>query len=292
MSESDRLPLFVRAGFLWNKYGFKGRGHLARVIGRRFVRQGDYIVKTRHGAKLVVDLQNLDIYATIFNSGGEWESHIAKTCQRLLRKSDVFFDIGANAGCISLDTRAFLGDIVPMYLFEPQPSLSENIRKSISINRFDDVHVIEVLLGNYDGMGELYLTSHAIHASMIPREATFDKIALPICKVDTLVASGRCPPPDLIKIDTEGAELQILEGMRQTLIEHAPTILFEANSNMDRFGYGASDLLALISSTGDYDFYANLATGKLQRYEQQDQASDVLAVAGRHRNRIDQNWID
>ena len=292
MSGSVGLPVFVRAGFFWNKYGFKGRGHLARLIGRRFVRQGDYVVETKHGAKLVIDLKNLDIYATIFNSGGEWEPHIAKTCQRLLRTSDIFFDIGANAGCISLDTRASLGEDVRMYLFEPQPSLSSSIRKSITINRFKNIHVLEVLLGNHDGMGELYLTSHAIHASMIPREAAFDKIVLPICKVDTLVASGRCPPPDIIKMDTEGAELQILEGMRQTLVEHSPTILFEADANMNRFGYGASDLLALISSTGDYDFYANLATGKLQRYEQQHQASDVLAVASRHRHRIDQNWID
>jgi FkbM family methyltransferase len=178
-----------------------------------------------------------------------------------------------------------------MYLFEPQPSLSTSIRKSVSINRFNDIHVFEVLLGNYDGMGGLYLTSHAIHASMVPRESTFDKIALPICKVDTLVASGRCPPPDIIKMDTEGAELQILEGIRQTLMEYSPTILFEADSNMDRFGYGVSNLLALISSTGDYDFYANLATGRLQIYKQQ-QTSDILAVANRHRDRIDKHWIE
>ena len=32
------------------------------------------------------------------------------------------------------------------------------------------IQLFEVLLGNYDGTAELYLTSHAIHASMIPRE--------------------------------------------------------------------------------------------------------------------------
>jgi hypothetical protein len=108
MSDSDRVPALVRAGFFWNKYGFKGRGYLARLIGRRFAREGDYVVQTKHGTKLVMDLQNPDIYATIVNAGGEWEPHVAKTCQRLLRQSDVFFDIGANAGCISLDTRALI----------------------------------------------------------------------------------------------------------------------------------------------------------------------------------------
>jgi FkbM family methyltransferase len=291
MSELHRLSASVRAGFLWNKYGFKGRGYLTRLIGRKFARKGDYVVQTKHGAKLAIDLQNLDIYATIFNSGGEWEPHIARTCRRLLRKSDIFFDIGANAGCISLDTRAYVGEDVHMCLFEPQPSLSDSIRKSIAINRFNNVNVFEILLGNHDGMAELYLTSHAIHASMIPREEMFDKLVLPICRIDTLITSGRCSPPDLIKMDTEGAELQILEGMRRTLAEYTPTILFEADVNMDRFGYNVSDLLNLIASTGDYDFYANLPTGKLQPYEQQP-TSDILAVARRHRDRIDRSWID
>jgi FkbM family methyltransferase len=285
MTASCRLPTLMRVGFLWNKYGFKGRGYLPRLIGRRFLRQGNYIVTTKHGAKLAVDLTNLDIYATIFNAGGEWEPHIAQNCQRLLRINDVFFDIGANAGCISLDTRALVGEEVRMYLFEPQPSLSNTIRQSIAVNGFNNVQVFEVLLGSYDGTGELYLTSHAIHASMIPREKAFNKINLPIWKVDTLVATGRCPPPDIIKIDTEGAELQILDGMRNTLKDYSPTILFEADVNMNRFGFGAADLITVISSAGDYDFYATSASGRLQRYQRQ-QTSDILAVASRHRHRI------
>jgi hypothetical protein len=60
---------------------------------------------------------------------------------------------------------------------------------------------------------------------------------------------------------------------------------------MGRFGYSASDLLTLISSTGDYDFYVAFATGRLQIYGQQ-QTSDILAVASRHRHRINQNWLD
>lgn len=291
MSDCDRLPASLRAGFFWNRYGFKGRGYVPRLIGRRFAREGDYVMQTKHGAKLVIDLTNLDIYATIFNSGGEWEPHIAKACHRLLRHTDVFFDIGANAGCISLDARAALGADIRMCLFEPQPSLSNSIRKSIAANGFNNVQVFEILLGNYDGIGELYLTSHAVHASMIPREKTSDKLVLPVYRVDTLIASGRCPPPDVIKMDTEGAELQILEGMRRTLMERSPTILFEADINMNRFGYNVLDLLKLIGSTGNYDFYANLPTGKLQIYEQQP-TSDILAIASRHRHRVDKDWMD
>ena len=225
----NALPTLVRLAFLWNRCGFRARGYLPRLIGRKLVRKGEYVIKTKHGAKLVVDLDNLDIYGSIFNSGGEWEPHVARNCRRLLRKNDVFFDIGANAGCISLDTRALMGAGIKMYLFEPQPSLSNSIKKSIAINCFDDMQVFEFLLGNSDGDGELYLTSHAIHASLIPREKPIGSLTLPVWKVDTLIAARKCPPPDIVKIDTEGAELQILRGMRKTLEEYSPTVLFEAD---------------------------------------------------------------
>jgi FkbM family methyltransferase len=290
MPVRSALPAMVRVGFLWNRYGFRARGYLPRLIGRKLVRKGEYVIQTKHGAKLVVDLANLDIYATIFNSGGEWDGHIARNCQRLLRKNDVFFDIGANAGCISLDTRALIGAGTKMYLFEPQPSLANSIKRSIAINYFDDVQVFEFLLSNSDGHSDLYLTSHAIHASMIPREDPICKVTLAAWKVDTLVATGRCLPPDIVKLDTEGAELQVLQGMRKTLEEYSPTILLEADQNMIRFGYGAPDLIELIASAGDYDFYAVMSSGGLQRYAGQ-QSSDILAVASRHRSRIDRNWL-
>jgi FkbM family methyltransferase len=290
MSVYNALPPLVRVGFLWNRYGFRARGYLPRLIGRKLVRKGEYVIQTKHGAKLVVDIDNLDIYASIFNSGGEWEGHVARNCQRLLRKNDVFFDIGANAGCISLDTRALIGAGTKMYLFEPQPSLANSIKRSIAINCFDDVQVFEFLLGNSDGHSDLYLTSHAIHASMIPRENPVGKVTLAVWKVDTLVATGRCLPPDIVKMDVEGAELQILHGMRRTLEEHSPTILFEADQNMSRFGYSSSDLIELIASAGNYDFYAVLPSGSLQRYTGK-QSSDILAVASRHRSRINPKWL-
>jgi FkbM family methyltransferase len=285
---SDNLPLLLRTAFFWNKHGPRGRGYLPRLIGRKLAKQREYAIVTKSGARLLIDLDNLDIYATIFNQGGEWEPHVARTCQRLLRDNDVFFDIGANVGCISLDTKALKGDGIKIYLFEPQPSLSKAIRKSIEINQFKAVYVLDCLLSNYDGVGELYLASHAIHASMVPRETSGDKLKLPVWKLDTLISKGQCAPPDIVKIDTEGAELRILEGMRQTLEEHSPSLLFEADQNMDRFGYGADDLIHLISSANDYKFYTVLDDGNVQSYVRQARSDNILAIARRHQSRMEE----
>src|ERR1035441_9452908 len=42
-----------------------------------------------------------------------------------------------------------------------------------------------------------------------------------------MVVTEKCPPPDLIKIDVEGFELEVLKGLEQTLLKRHPTIIFE-----------------------------------------------------------------
>ena len=106
-----------------------------------------------------------------------------------------------------------------------------------------------------------------------------------------MVSRGQCAPPDIVKIDTEGAELKILNGMRKTLEEYSPSILLKADQNMDRFGYGADDLISLISSANDYKFYTLLDDGKLQSYVRKGRSDNILAIASCHQSRINKDWV-
>ena len=152
---------------------------MPRKIGQLYDLSTNYTIETAHGAKLRLDMSNLEVYAPIYNAQGRWEPHVVNTCVRMLRANEVFFDIGANAGIVTLETRMLLGETVSIFAFEPQPSLAESLRRSIVINAFTNVKVFECLLSNFDGSADLYLTSHSIHASMIPREHAFKKISCP-----------------------------------------------------------------------------------------------------------------
>jgi hypothetical protein len=73
--------------------------------------------------------------------------------------------------------------------------------------------------------------------------------------LDSLLEKGALAPPALIKLDVEGSELSVLRGAVRTLEAHQPYLIFEADENMQRFGYTKKELFELIRSAHDYTFY-------------------------------------
>jgi len=69
-----------------------------------------------------------------------------------------------------------------------------------------------------------------------------------VVAVDELVADG-LRAPDVVKIDVEGSELAVLEGMRETIRSHEPVIICELHATnvefverMDELGYRTQNL--------------------------------------------------
>ena len=76
-----------------------------------------------------------------------------------------------------------------------------------------------------------------------------EEIDVTVVSIDELVAAGAIPPPNVVKIDTEGAELQAIEGMRATIERHRPAIVCELHDTnaefcalMESLGYVLTNL--------------------------------------------------
>ncbi|SPE32313.1 hypothetical protein SBA5_970038 [Candidatus Sulfotelmatomonas gaucii] len=242
-------------------------------------------IKTRHGAALSVDYGNFDLYAHIYNSDGCWDANVMTCCERVLRPGDVFYDVGSSAGVFALDFAKSIPGLT-VFAFEPQPSLAKHIRLSIDANQFDRVKLLEILLGDKVGEGSLFLTSHSIHASTIPRERRYRELRLPLRTLDDLAAAGEVAPPDFIKIDVEGSELNVFKGAETMLQAHQPSIVFEADENMRRMGYATGDLLDLLTKAGPYTFFLIDAVGALTPLRKPYPFGNFLALSPRHAGRI------
>ena len=274
------IPATIRTAFWWNRHGFRGKAAIPKALGRLWGGAGLYIL-TRSGGKLSVDHRNLDVYAYIYNAGGHWDATVMNMCERLLRPGDVYYDIGANTGIFSIDAASAIRDL-RVYCFEPQPMLANNIKRSIDANQFDRVSCIECLLGREDGEQSLYLTSHSIHASIVPREAKFEKIDVRMRSLDSLVRSRQIEPPDIIKMDVEGAEIEVLTGASEVLAACEPSIIFEADENLLRVNKKVDDVISCINKIAPYQILRINEEGGLSSVDGKPSYGNYLALASKH----------
>jgi FkbM family methyltransferase len=282
---SESMPVIVRLAMWWAVHGIRGRSAVARTIGRWQSSDRSLFIKTRNGAALSVDYDNLDTYAPIYNEGGCWDANVMTCCERILRSGDVFYDIGSNTGLFALDMAKSISNLT-VFAFEPQPSLAKHIRRSIEANGFEQIKLQEVLLGKEEGESSLFLTSHSIHASVIPREEHSRELRRPLRTLDGMVAAGELAPPDVVKIDVEGSELRVFEGAETILKSSQPSIVFEADENMNRMGYSTDDLFALLEKAAPYTFFLIDKAGTPVPVARPYPLGNYLALSPRHKDRI------
>lgn len=165
-----------------------------------------------------------DGYAT-----GENELPVQETLATLLREGDVFFDIGANVGFMAVVGACLVGQSGRVFAFEPVPSNVTVIRRNLMLNRFSQVEVVAKAVSDHSGCEELILAQYSGGAALAVADAPPDamgSIDVLVTSVDDFIAGG-APAPHVVKIDVEGAEIQVLRGMTDTLQQHGPAVLFE-----------------------------------------------------------------
>lgn len=158
---------------------------------------------------------------------GFWESWVTTWLVNNIKKGDVFYDIGANAGYYSFIAHAYGADVEA---FEPNPVYAEMMRKTAQRNKLDNLNVHEVALSNYNGEailkipGELH-GSATLNALPVGYE-DFKGITVPVRSLDELDLSSEGRRV-IMKIDAESEEERIIEGAREFLRDSDSVILFE-----------------------------------------------------------------
>jgi FkbM family methyltransferase len=163
---------------------------------------------------------------------GEYECPVQNAVTSLVRGGDVFYDIGANVGFFSVLASRFVGPVGVVYAFEPVPANASMVERNARLNRLGNIEVMRVAVSHHTGKSELYLAHYAGGAALksagVPPDLA-GTIVVDTSSIDDLVNLRRIRPPDIVKIDVEGAELEVLHGMLQVLMEWTPKVILEVD---------------------------------------------------------------
>lgn len=204
-------------------------GSTARQAAVQAVRRSGWnlpvAVSAGIGKGLRIGLRN----ASADYHSGVNELPVQLALRHLLQEGDVFYDIGSNIGFFSLVAARLVG-AGRVYAFEPVIWNASCIRTNADLNRLDNICVICAAVGRETGTTDLLLTRHPGGATIARDEQPSDVLChtpVPVVAIDDLVASERIQPPSVVKIDVEGAELDVLRGMQATMAAHGPAIVCE-----------------------------------------------------------------
>ena len=148
------------------------------------------------------------------------------------RRRGAFADVGINLGQTLLLFR--LADRQKQYLgFEPNPEAIAYVNRVIRQNGYENCMVFPCGLAERTSMLSLYLPQGAHTGAMATLVADlrpgrrFDVQKVAVFRFDDLIEGVDNGPIDFIKLDVEGAELEVLRGMDTTIKRDRPTMLCE-----------------------------------------------------------------
>jgi FkbM family methyltransferase len=157
-----------------------------------------------------------------------YERPLIEWLKRTLSEGDVFWDVGANIGAVTLVAAKCSGRVVA---FEPDPRSFSRLTQHVEINGIDNVTLVNAALNETSGQASLTQAgeTNTGMSSMIPdRAAATTAVTVQTITADEYLLEQPAWAPSVMKIDVEGAEHLVLRGAR-TLLRSAKlrAVVFE-----------------------------------------------------------------
>lgn len=160
----------------------------------------------------------------------EFEPEMVVLFKSLIRSSDTILDIGANIGCTSI----LFGKLAKhVYSFEPSPCTYSYLEMNVKAAHLDNVTTGNVGLGKESGIFELTFSpndrSGGFVSNLICASDGHQVERVTILKGDAFIDDHSVPKIDFIKIDVEGFERSVIEGLSATIGRDRPIVVLELN---------------------------------------------------------------
>jgi FkbM family methyltransferase len=206
----------------------------------------DRIVQLSSGAKLRVDAG--DFLGRHVYVCGEYEESTTSVVKSLVRPGDCVLDVGANIGYFTVCMAVWVGPTGSVHAFEAAPRIHSRLQSNIDLNGLRNVTIHAVALSDHEGTVPFFEATHdhlGISSLRQLDSSEARRIEVRCTTLDSLLPAGT--RVRLAKIDVEGAEMLVLEGMRGVLERDSPYIVLELTDEFLRKVRGsAAEVIAFL----------------------------------------------
>jgi len=156
---------------------------------------------------------------------------------RLVHPNECALDLGAQKGLFAMLLARAVGPRGVVLAVEPDLRAAALLEEHCERNAFPQIRVERGAVGERDGTVELALSAQLGWTSRFPNPQQLQQVGaratVPLRTVDSLVAErlreSNQTAMSMVKLDVEGSETAVLEGMRDTIARHAPMIWMEVS---------------------------------------------------------------
>jgi FkbM family methyltransferase len=157
-----------------------------------------------------------------------YESANYQFLRQELKRGDHVIDIGAHLGLFSASSSQLVGHEGKVICFEPTPGTYKVLRETLRLNHCANVVPVQAAVSDKVGTATFYVshTGGCNSNSLVKRDSGDQLLGyeVPLVTIDNVV-SEHSINPKLIKIDAEGAEMDVLKGGVRTFRQHKPVLI-------------------------------------------------------------------
>lgn len=215
---------------------------------------------------------------------------------RILRKKCnypiTFMDVGANVGNHSL----YLSTLVDkVYAFEPFDRVRQQFETNIKLNRISNIQIFPFGLSNEQAILPFYTgTEQNLGASSFVKDHVHDNQIYGVNAVkigDDVIRQEQLQQITLLKIDVEGFEKNVLEGLQFTLQRDRPLIIIEMSAtSFNTFHHNEINIRSVFPPNYQFYYfsYGNFNTGRYRlaqyNFMYHKKHQDIIAIPN--------EWLD
>jgi FkbM family methyltransferase len=167
---------------------------------------------------------------------GLHQEDVLECIEHFAGSGGIVYDVGGHHGLMAVFASRAVGDRGRVVTFEPNPAARRFLDESLRINGVRNVQIEPIGLHGQEGSFDFYVQEGrrvSWNSSFVKEFAdpkgTATRLKVQALTLDAYVRKSNLAP-NLVKIDTEGTEMQILLGGTATIEKHRPALLIEMNA--------------------------------------------------------------